>query len=171
MRTVIQSSTLPLVVLTDHSGLHTPAVGPPYPRKRLQRLHAVRRIHQQVNGPKFDLGVWCLRQFLDMRALEEVRRARLDMGPFLQTVAKIAPTHTSIRDMTSVRKALAIAFCTHTAIHRTGDEYGTVHKNTPALLSPLSCLVNDRLPSYLGWGGQEGIPTGNHHVAESPRIW
>ncbi|KAH6972542.1 hypothetical protein BKA56DRAFT_677492 [Ilyonectria sp. MPI-CAGE-AT-0026] len=44
----------------------------------------------------------------------------------------------------TVRKALAIAFCTHAAINRTGDEYLTVHENTPALLSPHSSLVGDR---------------------------
>ncbi|KZL66600.1 pre-mRNA splicing factor ATP-dependent RNA helicase PRP43 [Colletotrichum tofieldiae] len=100
-----------------------------------------RRIHQQVNGPKFDLGIWCTDHFLNMQALEQVRIARLELGHFLANVAKIPPTRTSIVDMTSVRKALAIAFHTHSAIHRTGDEYRTVHENTPALLSPLSSLV------------------------------
>ncbi|GKT97746.1 LOW QUALITY PROTEIN: pre-mRNA splicing factor ATP-dependent RNA helicase PRP43 [Colletotrichum tofieldiae] len=90
-----------------------------------------RRIHQQVNGPKFDLGIWCTDHFLNMQALEQVRIARLELGHFLANVAKIPPTRTSIVDMTSVRKALAIAFHTHSAIHRTGDEYRTVHENTP----------------------------------------
>ncbi|KAK7418465.1 hypothetical protein QQX98_003957 [Neonectria punicea] len=100
------------------------------------------RIHQQENGPNFDLGDWCSEHGLNMRALEEVRKARLGLTPFLRDVAKIAPTRASITDMTSVRKALAIAFCTHAALHHTGDVYRTVHENTPALLSPGSSLVN-----------------------------
>ncbi|KAH7010035.1 hypothetical protein EDB80DRAFT_868555 [Ilyonectria destructans] len=104
----------------------------------------VRRIHLQENGPKFNLGEWCLEHFLDMRALEEVRKTRQGIGRFLQDVAHIEPTRVSITDMTTVRKALAIAFCTHAAINRTGDEYRTVHEKTPALLSPLSSLVGER---------------------------
>ncbi|KDN62326.1 putative pre-mRNA-splicing factor ATP-dependent RNA helicase prp43 [Colletotrichum sublineola] len=101
----------------------------------------VRRIHQQENPPKFDLGVWCTDHFLNMEALEQVRIARQRLSPFLSDVAKIPPTSASVMDTTSVRKALAIAFHTHSAIHHTGDEYRTVHENTPALLSPLSFLV------------------------------
>jgi hypothetical protein len=44
--------------------------------------------------------------------------------------------------MTSVQKALAIAFCTQAALNRTGDVYRTVHENTPGLLSTLSSLVD-----------------------------
>lgn len=94
----------------------------------------------QENPPKFDLGAWCQVHFLNMRALEEVRKARLDLRPFLED-AKISSSRVSITDMTAVRKALAISFCTHTAINRTRDEYRTVPENTPGLLSPLSSLV------------------------------
>lgn len=100
----------------------------------------VRRVHEQENDPEFDLGDWCIDHGLNMRALEDVRNARLEITQFLED-SKIPPSRVSITDLTTVRKALAIAFCTHTALHYTGDVYRTVHENTPALLSPFSSLV------------------------------
>lgn len=116
----------------------------------------VRRIHMQEDLPRFDLGAWCSSYALNMRALEEVRIARRDLGPFLAQDATIIPTRVSITDMIAVRKALAIAFCTHTAICRAGDEYRTVHENTPGLLSPLSSLVG---------AGYEWIMYTNFHTS------
>lgn len=77
---------------------------------------------------------------LNIRALEEVRQTRLSMVSFL-TKAKIAPSRAGVTDVTAVRKALAIAFFTHSAFNYTGDIYRTVHENTPALLSPQSSLI------------------------------
>ncbi|EHK17761.1 uncharacterized protein TRIVIDRAFT_226707 [Trichoderma virens Gv29-8] len=101
----------------------------------------VRQLNDQKNRPKIDLERWCTRHFLNMRALEEIDIKRGEMGASLEDTCKITPGRTSITDTTSVRKVLAIAFCTHTAIYRSGDTYRTVHENTPALLSPHSSLV------------------------------
>ncbi|EXU99610.1 oligonucleotide/oligosaccharide-binding (OB)-fold and helicase associated domain protein [Metarhizium robertsii] len=101
----------------------------------------VRQLHQQEGGPKFDLAEWCSRFFLNIQALEAVYLQRQELRSFMESQAKFAPTHASVQDMTCVRKALAIAFCTHTAIHHSGDVYRTVHENTSALLAPLSSLV------------------------------
>lgn len=50
-------------------------------------------------------------------------------------------------DTAIVRKALAVAFCTRTAIyHGPGDEYRTVPKNVSVRLEPRSALVNKSLP-------------------------
>ncbi|TQN69813.1 Pre-mRNA-splicing factor ATP-dependent RNA helicase PRP43, partial [Colletotrichum shisoi] len=95
----------------------------------------------RADDPNFDLGNWCSEKGLDMRAQEEVRSARGQLVRFLRGAAMTKATCASITNTTVIRKALAIAFCTHTAVNRTGDEYRTVHENAPALLSPLSALV------------------------------
>lgn len=106
-----------------------------------------RELYQQENGFKFDLGDWCFDNGLNIGALEEVRKARLSFGNFLNDIdkgphnIKIPRTRAPAGDATRVRKALAIAFCTQTAIHRTEDVYRTIHENTSALLSPHSSLV------------------------------
>ncbi|KAH8122227.1 P-loop containing nucleoside triphosphate hydrolase protein [Trichoderma asperelloides] len=106
-----------------------------------------RQLHQQGNGPKFDLAGWCFDHALNIGALEEVCRARLSFGNFLNDTdkgsknIKIPRTRAPATDTARVRKALAIAFCTQTAIRRTEDAYRTVHGNASALLSPHSSLV------------------------------
>ncbi|KAM0514559.1 hypothetical protein ACHAPE_006855 [Trichoderma viride] len=107
----------------------------------------VRQLYEQENGPKFDLAGWCLYHGLNMRALEEVCKSRDNLEDFLRQPIKylkdinILWTRAPDTDTTRVRRALAIAFCTQTAIHRTGDEYRTVHGNTSALLSSQSSLI------------------------------
>lgn len=106
-----------------------------------------RQLHQQENGPKFDLAGWCFDHALNIGALEEVCRARLNFGNFLNDIdkgsknIKIPRTRAPATDTARVRKALAIAFCAQTAIRRTEDAYRTVHGNASALLSPHSSLV------------------------------
>ncbi|CAH0034432.1 unnamed protein product [Clonostachys rhizophaga] len=78
-----------------------------------------------------------------MEALEEVHLARKTVGNFLHVNTKLTPSCASISDEWRIRKTLAIAFVTYTAIHRVGDEYRTVHENFPALLSPDSALVGE----------------------------
>ncbi|CAH0027487.1 unnamed protein product [Clonostachys rhizophaga] len=102
-----------------------------------------RKVHRETNPPSFDLGEWCLENFLDMRALERARIHRLQVASFLVDEAKMAPTIVSVMDPDTVRKALAIALCTHTAIWCTGDQYRTVHENAPGLLSATSPLVDE----------------------------
>ncbi|KAM0259567.1 hypothetical protein ACHAQJ_003293 [Trichoderma viride] len=96
---------------------------------------------KEPNNSEESLVDWCMENALNMGALEEALSTRERLSRFLKFAAKIRATRASVTDMISIRKALAIAFCTHTAIHRTGDAYRTVHENTPALLSPASSLV------------------------------
>lgn len=96
---------------------------------------------KELNVPEEILADWCMENALNRGALEEALSTRERLSRFLKSTAKIRATRASVTDIISIRKALAIAFCTHTAIHRTGDAYRTVHENTPALLSPLSSLV------------------------------
>ncbi|CAG9994486.1 unnamed protein product, partial [Clonostachys byssicola] len=103
-------------------------------------MHARRSFEGQEDS-EMALRHWCLVNFLSMEALEEVRLARQAVGSFLHTNTKLTLSCASITDETTIPKTLAIAFFTHTAIHRTGDEYRTVHENFPALLSPDSALV------------------------------
>lgn len=105
------------------------------------------QLHQQENGPKFDLAGWCLHHGLNMGALEKVHKERLGLGRWLNAIHKgplditIPRTRAPATDAMRVRKALAIAFCTQTAIRRKEDEYRTVHGNASALLSQHSSLV------------------------------
>lgn len=101
----------------------------------------MRQLNEREGLPKVDLERWCIRHGLNIQALEDAEGERAELGAFLEDTCKITPSRASITDMTSVRKALAVAFCTHAAIHRSGDTYRTVHENTPALLSPHSSLV------------------------------
>ncbi|KAL7900496.1 hypothetical protein HDV64DRAFT_244362 [Trichoderma sp. TUCIM 5745] len=130
----------------------------------------VREIHQQEDGPDFSLDEWCLEHALNIQALEDVRNARLGLLTFLNEVNRRAgrirypTTRAPVTDMTSVRKTLAIAFCTHTAIHHSGDTYRTVHENTPALLAPLSSLVDANhewvvYTDFLTTGGKQFLQT------------
>jgi pre-mRNA-splicing factor ATP-dependent RNA helicase DHX15/PRP43 len=96
---------------------------------------------KEPNNSEESLVDWCMENALNMGALEEALLTRTRLSRFLKFTAKIKASWASVTDMISIRKALAIAFCTHTAIHRTGDAYRTVHENTPALLSPLSSLT------------------------------
>lgn len=106
-----------------------------------------RQLYVQESGPKFDLAGWCLYHGLNMRALEQVCESRDDLESFLENLdngpnnIRIPFTRAPATDATIVRKALAIAFCTQTAIRRKGDEYRTVHGNASALLSSHSSLV------------------------------
>lgn len=81
--------------------------------------------------------------FLDLGALEQVRKAREALGPFLKDTAKFAPSRASMTDRSPILKTLAIAFCTQTAIYHGGlNEYETVHENVHARLSPGCCLLD-----------------------------
>lgn len=102
-------------------------------------MRAREALRERFSDPRSMLEEWCMENFLNIRALEEVCTAREMAARFLK--GKIAPSRASVMDMTSVRNALAVAFCTHTAIHYSGDVYRTVHENTDALLSPISSLV------------------------------
>lgn len=104
------------------------------------------RVHEKIKD-EHALRVWCKLHFLDFGGLEEARKARLRVGPFLAQVAKLAPSRASITDTAIVRKALAIAFCTRIAIyHGPGDEYRTVPENVSVRLEPRSALVNKNHP-------------------------
>lgn len=111
----------------------------------------VREDHLNGKEPR-DLDAWCLDNFLDYRALEGVRMARRALGPFLKDTAKIKPSRSSVTQET-VLKALAIAFCTRSAIYHGGsDEYRTVHGNITARLDPRSSLV-DRSYEWVVFSG------------------
>lgn len=47
-----------------------------------------RQLHQQENGPKSDPAGWCFDHALNIGALEEVCRARLNFGNFLNDIDK-----------------------------------------------------------------------------------
>lgn len=89
-----------------------------------------RELHEQENGYNFDVGDWCFDRGLDMSFLKIVHQNPLDI--------KIPKTRAPATDTGRIRKALAIAFCTQTAIRRKDDEHCTVHDNAFALLSPHS---------------------------------
>lgn len=98
---------------------------------------------EKIQDKPVILRNWCLDHFLDQAALEEAIKTRAALGPFLKHTAQLAPTRVSTTDFTTERKALAIAFCTRTAIRYGGvDEYRTVHENVAALLEPTSALVS-----------------------------
>lgn len=111
----------------------------------LNALNAYRRtrdiLKERFSCSQDMLEEWCMEHALNIRALEEVCTVRDIAENFLHRSRKIDADKASVMDMTSVRNALAVAFCTHTAIHHSGDVYRTVHENTPALLSPASSLV------------------------------
>lgn len=99
-----------------------------------------RENHMDGKEPR-DLDAWCRVRFLDHSALEEVRLARRELGPCLN-MAKVEALRSPANE-TTVSKALAIAFCTQTAIYHGGaDEYRTVHGNVTARLDPHSSLVD-----------------------------
>ncbi|PNP53779.1 hypothetical protein THARTR1_05903 [Trichoderma harzianum] len=102
-------------------------------------LKARGALQERFSNPQSVLEEWCMEHALNMQALEEVCTAREIARRFLKD--KIAPTRASVTDMTSIRNTLAVAFCTHTAIHHSADVYRTVHEDTPALLSSVSSLV------------------------------
>ncbi|CAG9973985.1 unnamed protein product [Clonostachys byssicola] len=98
---------------------------------------------QPDEDPRSKLHDWCKYNFLDFDALEGIRNTRKRLHKFLGATAKLKPSMASQRDVTSVPKALAIAFAHHAAIYNGGDdEYRTVPENTSGRLSPTSCLVN-----------------------------
>lgn len=111
----------------------------------LNAFNAYMRV-QQILQERFSVGSeriladWCMENGLNIRALEEACKARDRVSIFLKE-RKVEASRASVMDMTSIRNALAVAFCTHTAIHYRGDVYRTVHENTSALLSPVSSLV------------------------------
>lgn len=83
---------------------------------------------------------WCAEHGLNKPALGAVRSERLKLGKFLSD-SKFKPSVASVTDVATVPKALAQAFCTHTAIHHSLDAYRTVHENAPGLLQGSSVLV------------------------------
>ena len=102
-----------------------------------------REKHQKPDGLIFDLTAWCDAHSLNHQALEEARKLREAIGPFLKGTAKLNPTRASMQGQTPVLKALAIALCTQAAIFQgSHDEYRTVHENVAARLEPHSALVN-----------------------------
>ena len=120
-----------------------------FPSDHLTRANAftfymlAREKHLAGDGSAFSLEAWCKLHFLDYKALEEARKQRERLGPFLKNVAKFGATISSTTDKTVVLKALAEAFCTQAAIyHSSLDGYRTVHDNAPARLHPLSTVVN-----------------------------
>ncbi|KAH7127456.1 pre-mRNA-splicing factor ATP-dependent RNA helicase PRP43, partial [Dactylonectria macrodidyma] len=104
-----------------------------------------REENQKGEAPRVDLDAWCRQYFLDIAVLEEVRKTREAVGRFMKNASKTPATRASGRDTESVRKALAIAFCTQTAIYDgSSDNYRTVHENVLARLAPLSVLLNGK---------------------------
>jgi len=89
-----------------------------------------------------DLDFWCSERGLDHRALEEARLQRQDLGSHLKAAGMKAEI-ASIKNTTSILRALAVAFCTRTAhLGRYGDDrYQTVHGNICGLVSPSSALA------------------------------
>ncbi|KIW18101.1 hypothetical protein PV08_02388 [Exophiala spinifera] len=105
----------------------------------LNAFHAFENAWEERNNPGVDLDKWCFDNFLNRRVLEEVAQIRKDLIGFLRLV-KMKPTRASITNSVSIRKTLAIAFCTHLAILFKNDEYRTVPGNSPGLLEPTSGL-------------------------------
>lgn len=101
----------------------------------------MRELYKDDEGSK--LRNWCVLAHLDYAALEEVRRSRESLGPFLKKTAKLAPTRVSTEDTSTVLKALAIALCTRTAIYHGGyaDEYRTVHENISTRVGSKSSVL------------------------------
>lgn len=92
--------------------------------------------------PNFDIRTWCDSNHLDRAALEDVRKQREKLGPFLRHIAKLTESRSSATNTENVRKALAIAFSTQTAIYNAiDDEYRTVPENVAARIDPSSSLL------------------------------
>ncbi|KAK0723314.1 P-loop containing nucleoside triphosphate hydrolase protein [Lasiosphaeria miniovina] len=77
----------------------------------LNAFHAFEDAWEKKNNPGVDLDEWCFDNFLNRHVLEDILRIRKDLIAFLRpTKLKV-----SMVDSVSIRKTLAIAFCTQIA--------------------------------------------------------
>lgn len=107
----------------------------------LSAFNAFRSAQSLADKEGLDLDEWCHEHFLNRRAMEDALNIRESVRQFLRQTS-VPPKTCSAGDNEMVRKALAVGFFSHAAIHQGGDLYKTVHGNVTALLSPDSGLID-----------------------------
>lgn len=87
---------------------------------------------------------WCYEHALNARALQEANQLRSKVEwVYTRNMRVNKIPFADPNDLTKVRKALAVALFTHTAIHKRRDGYATVHENADGMLAPDSSLVEN----------------------------
>ena len=111
-------------------------------RKAARDKPAAERSEQEALDaakPDFSLEGWCHVHALSSPALEDAITMRRQLNRSL-AAADISGSRAEITDLTTVRKALALAFPNRVAIHHAGSAYRAVPENTGGLVLPASPL-------------------------------